>query len=202
MADERSDRLVPERLLKQFLRAAAAEIGMYSLLLMLRNAGLERWIDRDRLAEEILPMRASQFAALQAAMRLYFGRGARGSLSRIGRKTWLGLEEQAPFGWKMRRWLRRLLPSSRRARLVLEDLARQMNGSDGRISVHLLDIELYLIDPTSDATFAQRADQPICWMTLGMIEGALIQETGLEYDIEETACRALGAEACEFRIRK
>jgi predicted hydrocarbon binding protein len=112
------------------------------------------------------------------------------------------LEEKAPFGQKARRWLISLLPRGTRARLALEDLARDMSGAGGRVSVHLLDIDLYLIDRTSDVTFGRKSAEPICWTTVGLIQEALQRGSGMEYDIEETDCRAVGAEACKFRIRK
>jgi predicted hydrocarbon binding protein len=37
-------------------------------------------------------------------------------------------------------------------------------------------------------------------MTLGMIRECLFWAVGSEHDIEEIACRALGAKACEFKI--
>jgi predicted hydrocarbon binding protein len=34
-----------------------------------------------------------------------------------------------------------------------------------------------------------------------MIQGALIWATGREADVEEVACKATGAPACEFKIK-
>ena len=200
-ADGRADRFLPGHCSRCFLRAAATEAGEYALLMMLQQTGLERFaVDGKWVAPEE-GLRASELAGLQASMREYYGRGARGMLNRIGEAAWRSLLEDDSLGDKALRTLRRGLPRSARARQTLEGLARQMRGPDGDVSVHLLDVDLYLIDRTSDSTLGQAADEPICWVTMGMIEAALRQALGSDVDVEEVNCRAMGAEACKFRVR-
>ncbi len=200
-ADGRTDRSLPGHCSRCFLRAAAAEAGEYALLMMLQQTGLARFAVDGKLVEPEQGLRASELAGLQASMREYYGRGARGMLNRIGEAAWTELQQDESLGGKALRILRRGLPRSARARQTLEELARQMSGSDGDVSVHLLDVDLYLIDRTSDSTLGQAAEQPICWVTTGMIEAALRQALGSDVDVEEVNCRVLGAEACKFRVR-
>jgi predicted hydrocarbon binding protein len=202
MAAERVDRSLPADFMRCFLGAIAIDMGNYSLQLMLHQAGLQRFSTTATLPEDVSGTRASEFAALQNSIRAYYGQGARGSLNRIGRTAWRELVGAAGFGRKARHAVARLLPLSLRAHLVLDDLAARMRGADGNVSVHLLDVDLYFFDHTSDATFGQTASEPICWATLGMVQGAVQWATGVEYDVEEITCRAMGADACQFRIRK
>lgn len=200
--EQRADRVLPGHLSRCFLHAVAVEAGEYALLMMLHQTDLARFTTTDdRLAEPAQGLRASELAALQAAMREQYGRGARGMLNRVGEAAWLALRRDDSLGDKALRVLRRGLPRNLRVRQTLEELARHLRGSDGDVSVHLLDVDLYLVDRTSDSTLGQAADQPICWVTMGMIEAALWQVLGSDVDVEEVTCRAMGAEACKFRVR-
>jgi predicted hydrocarbon binding protein len=68
------------------------------------------------------------------------------------------------------------------------------------MTVHTLDQDLLLSDRVSPGTLDQSEAHPICYVTLGMVQACLRWATGMEYDIEETSCRAVGEETCEFRI--
>ncbi|MBU0512592.1 MAG: hypothetical protein KKD28_01410 [Chloroflexi bacterium] len=197
----RHNRRLPNRYARYFMRAIQDEIGVYSLRMMLRNAGLERYIEAwppDNSKQEIL---ASEFAALHNAICEYFGSGARGSLYRIGRIIWQMMLEDASIGTRVGLLAARLLPPLQRSRRALEYLATQMRKPDGDVSVHLLDQDLIFMDTSSDSTFGYTADEPICWATLGMIQAALFWATGAEQAVDEISCRAAGATACKFRIR-
>jgi predicted hydrocarbon binding protein len=80
-------------------------------------------------------------------------------------------------------------------------LARLLSAKPGDITVHTLDLDLLLVDHVSPTTDGQRGDEPICWVTLGLIRESLFWAAGREYDIAETSCRAAGAAACEFHIK-
>ena len=63
-----------------------------------------------------------------------------------------------------------------------------------------VDLDLLLADHASPATAGSRADAPICFVTQGLIRESLHWATGQNYDVEETSCKALGTNACEFKI--
>ncbi len=200
MTAERPDRLLSNHFMRVFLQAIEDEMGTYSLWMMLRQAGLERYIETLLPFNDETDSRASEYAALQRSMRVYFGQGARGSLNRIGRTAWSWMVKTASLGQKGSLFLARGLPLQARCKRVLDYLASQMRGKDGQVSLHLLDVVLFFVDVSSDATYGQRAEEPICWGTLGMIQGALAWATGEEFDVEEVSCRSMGAEACRFKI--
>jgi len=197
----REDRLLPNRYVRGFMQATEAETGDYSLRMMLRNAGLDRFINKLPPENDKQVVRAAEFAALQAAIRKYYGNGARGSLNRIGRHHWDSILVEAPVVQKVRLAAARRLPILRGGRSVLNYLASKMSAPNGDVSVHLLDKELIFMDTSSDSTQGQSAAEPICWATLGMIQAALLWATNLEQNVDEISCRATGAIACRFRIR-
>jgi predicted hydrocarbon binding protein len=57
-----------------------------------------------------------------------------------------------------------------------------------------------MYDRASPTTLGQREENPICYVTLGMLQACLSWATGVDYDIEEIACRGCGDEACAFKI--
>lgn len=197
---QRLDRRLTARYFQGFMQAIKDEIGAYSLRMMLINAGLESNVSEGYLPEgqEVL---SSELAALHQAIREYYGTGARGSLNRIGRGVWKWLITETTFDQKINLSMMRILSRASRRMKSLEYLAAQMNMSDGQVSVHLLDTDLIFVDQTSDTTYDQSSDEPICWATTGMIQAALRWASGEEYGVDEISCRAMGDEACKFRIR-
>ena len=57
---------------------------------------------------------AKTYATLQAAMRTYFGRGARGVLLRVGQRLWNHLLEDAAFGGRAQAAVIKRLPLATR----------------------------------------------------------------------------------------
>jgi predicted hydrocarbon binding protein len=201
MKNQRSDRRLSNRYMHHVMQAIEEETGAYSLRMMLRNAGLERYIDELPPVNTQTEIYASEFAALLQSIRDYYGSGSRGSLTRIGRDTWKRLVNSASIIKKIEFFFLPLLPLLPRCQKVLNYLADCMQEPDGEVSVHLMDTDLIFVDHSSDSTFGQEEDKPICWITLGMIQSALADITSKEQDVEEITCRAQGEDACRFRAR-
>jgi predicted hydrocarbon binding protein len=88
-----------------------------------------------------------------------------------------------------------------RRRRILELVAGILRDGGGATSVHTLDMDLLLVDNSGAATAGQTSTEPICFVTLGLIRQAFFWGTAKEVDVEETACKAMGAAACEFKIK-
>src|SRR4030095_3552528 len=83
---------------------------------------------------------AKTYAALQAAMRTYYGRGARGVLLRVGQRMWNFLLDDAALGGKAQAALVKRLPIvTRRRKSILELLAHLIGTQANDITVHTLD---------------------------------------------------------------
>jgi len=47
----------------------------------------------------------------------------------------------------------------------------------------------------------RQADHPICHVLVGSIQEAVKWASGQDYEVRETECRAMGAEACRFLVK-
>src|SRR5687767_15628338 len=92
---------------------------------------------------------ANTYASLQAALRAYYGRGARGVLVRVGQRLWNYLLEDAALGGKAQAALIKRLPLNARRKSTLELLRRFVGNQSGDITVHTLDLDLLLVDHAS-----------------------------------------------------
>jgi len=191
----------PSRIMGRFAETLSEEIGQQTLSAVLSNAGLpQEWASSAHFSGLDDVHAAQVYSRLQAALRTYYGRGARGILLRIGSKLWNHLLDDAAFGLKAQAAVIRGLPKSMRRKPALELLARIFSAAPGSIKIHTLDLDLLLVDQSSPTTLNQTNDTPLCFVTLGLIRECLSWADGQQYDIEERACRALGAHQCEFTI--
>lgn len=196
-----SPALLPVRFFKLFLETLNTELGPKTLTVVLEKADLDpAIIHPDAVSHLTSATAAETYARIQRALRIYYGRGARGTLLRIGRILWGRLLESASLPEKAQAQLARSLPTALRLKAVIELLARFMREKNGDVTVHTLDFDLLLADHGGAATIEQKENAPICIVTLGLIQEALIWVSGHEYDVEEISCRANGGDACEFRI--
>jgi len=202
VSPETASPLISNRLLKQFVFAAFEEVGVDKLPQVLAKINLSPTVVE---AESIKRLdghgSAEIYALLQRALRLFYGRGARGILLRIGRNIWKRMVAEASFREKAELEILRRLPVPARRRRTLNFAVNHLCIDGGSATVHLLDTDFLVVDRSSAATCGQESAEPICFVTLGLLEAALYWATGQDNDIEEIACRAAGSPACEFRVR-
>jgi len=185
-----------------FLDSAAQEVGADKLPTILAEDHLSPLpMNGDHLAHLDGVQAASFYASIQQALRLFYGRGARGILLRIGESMWKRMMTQANLLEKAQLEIVRRLPVPARRRRMLELVADMLQEAGGSVSVHTLDLDLLLVDHSAAATLNQASTEPICFVTLGLIQAALFWAAGQEADMEEIACKAAGAPACEFKVK-
>jgi len=143
---------------------------------------------------------AKAYAALQATMRTYYGRGARGVLLRVGQRLWNQLLEDAALANKAQAAVIKRLPLNARRKSTLELLCRFLSTHSDDMTLHTLDLDLLLVDHASPSTNGYHDSSPICFVTQGLIRESLFWATGQGHDVEETACKARGDKNCEFKI--
>jgi predicted hydrocarbon binding protein len=191
----------PARVMFRFVETLSIELGHDTLSAVLSKAGLpEEWARHTYFAGLDSVRAARAYSHLQAALRTYYGRGARGILLRIGSKLWQCLLDDASLGLKAQAAVIRRLPQAMRRKSALELLSRMLSATSGNVAVHTQDLDLLLVDKTSPTTLDQSDGNPVCFATLGLIRECLFWADGQEHDIEERACRASGARQCEFKI--
>jgi predicted hydrocarbon binding protein len=194
--------MLSSRLAQLFVESTIQEVGADKLSAILAD---------DHLSPSILARTphgkldgaeaARLYASIQHALRLFYGRGAHGILMRIGANMWTGMASQVAFLEKAELEIARRLPVPARRRRMLNLVAGYLREGGGAASVHTLDLDLLLVDQSAAATTGQTSAEPICFVTLGLIQGALLWATGHEVDLEEITCKAAGAPACEFKVK-
>lgn len=196
-----SDAKFPNQVLSRFVEAVAGELGSDQFNAMLSLTQLPAaWAKPETFSKTNPAEAAKAYASLQVAMRAYYGRGARGVLTRVGQRLWHHLLGDAALGGRMQAAVIKRLPQSARRKSTLDLLAKFIGADPGDLTVHTLDLDLLLADHASPNADGQSAPAPICYVTQGLIREALHWATGQNYDVEETSCKARGEEACEFTI--
>ena len=189
------------RILRRFVETVAVELGADQFHAMLALSELPPELAKPQTFQKMNPIKSAEtYATLQAAMRAYFGRGARGVLLRVGQRMWNFLLEDAALGGKAQAALIKRLPLSRRRKAILELLGRLIGAQPDDLTVHSMDLDLLVVDHVSPAAEGQRAARPICFVTQGLIRESLFWATGQNLDIEETSCKATGQDTCEFKV--
>jgi len=191
----------PLPVLRKFVETLSTELGHQTAIAVIKKTGLPKeWLHDDNFANLNNEQSALAYARLQSALRSYYGRGARGILLRIGSKLWDELLNDASFGIKAQATLIRGLPKFLRRKQALDLLGRILSANKNDITTHTLDLDLLLVDSASSTTLNQTDDTPICFVTFGLIRECLFWAIGEEHNIEEQACKAMGARQCEFKI--
>jgi predicted hydrocarbon binding protein len=194
-------RTFPPSLLRQFILTAIAELGPNELAQIFENTNLAtNLLDVDAVSSLNSIQAADSYASIQRTLRVYYGRGFRGVLLRIGRNLWESILHELTIGDRMLAAGLKVIPAGSRQKPALELLARTLRGGEGSVSVHTLDLNLLFVDASSPTTVGLSEPQPVCYVTLGLIQGLLYWATGVDYEVEETGCRATGNDTCEFKI--
>jgi predicted hydrocarbon binding protein len=187
--------------LHHFIDIVAGELGRVNLPVVLEKANLSPdYVEPANLARMDAAAAAQAYATLQRGLRVYYGRGARGVLLRVGRKLWVRLMEHATLGEKMQAQAVRAIPSALRTKAAMDFAAKFLRGESGTVTAHTLDRDIIVSDRNSPTTQGQVESTTICYVTQGFLEEALYWAMGREYEVTETSCRANGEPACEFKI--
>lgn len=188
---------LPNARVRRVLLGIQDVMGASGLATIVRQAGQTQYattLPPDNHQAELL---AADYAALIQAIENYYGRGARGTLTRIGAAAFKELVRHRPWMRLARAGVYRFLPRRQQQRWVLGCLARDLGG---RVTVEVHQRRLRLVDHASAATLGRQREIEICWLTQGEIMEALQWATGREHAVTETACKAKGDPVCQFEI--
>src|SRR3989338_492004 len=155
--------------MRRFMQAVQEVTGQSGLTTILSQADLPRYAGTLPPNNRQSVLTAAQYASLIQAIENYYGRGARGTLNRIGHEVFQRVLASQPATTGLFRLTRWLLPGSTRARLVLGWAAREL----GNARLETQERKWILVDEHSDGTCGRARDTEICWITLGMIQAAL-----------------------------
>ncbi len=195
---QRPNRQLPANYFRHLLHGITDEMGVQSLRLLLRQAGLDQYVNPASSASSTAY--ASEIAALHRGLRDYYGSGARGSLNRIGQATWRRHLEETPYRPQMLALIWRLLPRAQQTLHALELAAGLVRGATGDLKVKPHGRDFLWEDRSSDLTYGQSAEEPICWLIVGLLEETLNWARSRSFEVLETSCMAVGSDACRFRV--
>jgi hypothetical protein len=205
------DKRIPSMLLNNLLSQVNQAMGRRSLILLLRQAGLSRYIDNLPPLTELPSITVKQYSELLAHVYELFG--ARSAQAIFLRDGWLGaaeLRRQRPAQFALTGTALKLLSSGKQMQIVLDRLVEQITEMYGVSCTLYEDPDAFVLDIRDCPYCAEIARQsreqdkpvskPVCHIPVAMLEEMVEWATGEKHLVEEVACVAQGALACRFWI--
>ena len=193
------------------LLAAEEVVGKQGLQVLLRERGLERFIDN--YPPELLKISGTitlgDYAELCAGLLTFFGRAGKSMVIRLGRLTSkYAIEKQSGVYNVAAKTAAKLMPSGMQVKLVLDSMVNGYNKlyAENGQALHFR-VEDHghawaFVSVECPLCAGKAADLPMCWGRIGTLKESLTWLTSKDFDVEEVECRALGAAACVWEVSK
>jgi bacteriochlorophyll 4-vinyl reductase len=196
------DFVVVNAIMRQAMVAAQEVMGQHGLNTVLRTSGLERYIN-NLPPDDLSPaVKSSDYGRLNEAIEVFYGRGARGMLRRIGKACFqYGLREQGSlFG--LAGVAMKLLPVKQRIRIVLNSLLNALKKTSPEAQLLVVENgDLFAYEAHScSVCYGRHTDKPACHLYAGTVAEAVEWATGQAYQVQETLCLAKGDACCRFEV--
>lgn len=193
------------RLGRIFLESLEEAIGRNGLNALLNLTESGHFIQQPPPDDEVLAFDIATVSNLSRAMEMIYGpRGARGLALRGGRAMYGRLVDAFDLPTGFNELAFRLLPLQSRLKIGVPALARTLTQHSDQ--THRAADRGTYFDYTIERCaicWGQEAKAPMCHMTVGLLQEALSAfGRGQEFRVIQTESRAVGAEACVFRIEK
>jgi len=190
------------------LMAAEEVVGKQGMPGLLHGSGLER------LAGNYPPDELSMtsnitfgdYANLNAGLLNLFVPTGKNMALRIGRLSAKhAVERQSAMFNLAALAASKMLPTLTQVRMGLEAMQSGYRrilkqGWDGRVEDR--GATLAYITGYCPMCAGKQSDRPICWIFCGTLQEAILWQTDKYLDIEQTACRAMGAPECVWEVSK
>jgi predicted hydrocarbon binding protein len=207
--DPAADLPMVEAYMAWALKAAEEVVGKQGLGIILRENGLERFVDH--YPPEDLNLSGSitntDYANLCAGLFKFYGRAGKSVVIRIGRiSSRLAIEHQGALFNVAARTAIKLLPLSAQIKTGLENMQagfRQLyKDTDLHLRLEDRGDKWAYISELCPLCAGKESDMHICWSWIGTLQEGTLWLTGKELEIEEVECRAQGAAACVWEVNK
>jgi len=202
---------VVEAYMNWALKATEEVVGKQGLAIILRENGLERFIDNYPPENLVLNnhITSREYANLCAGVMKFYGRAGKSVLIRIGRiSSKFAIGKQGTVFNIAALAATKLLPLSAQIKIGFENVQNGFRKiyKDGGSEIHLRiedrgDTWAYVAE-TCPLCAGKEADSNICWSWIGTLKELLTWLTGKEFDVKEVECRATGAPACVWEVSK
>lgn len=194
--------VIVNTLVRQALVAAEEVMGTHGLHAVLRTSGLERFID-NLPPDDLNPgIKASEYAAFNAAIEAFYGRGGRGMLMRIGKASFqYGVREQSALLGLAGAALK-LLPERQRIKFILNSLVNALKKTNSQVEAWVEEDgeQLAYVEATCAICNGRQSETPICHLYVGTITEAILWASGKKHAVTETHCLAKGDPYCRFEV--
>ena len=194
--------LFTNALMRQAILAIGEVMGERGLKVVLRQVGMERYVDELPPNDLEQGVSTTEYAALNQAVEEFYGRAGKGMLKRIGRASFrYGVEEQTALMGVAGAALK-LMPQKTRIKFILTQTAKSLMDVNNETYIEVQETPEGFIfaDFTCGVCCGRKAEHPICHLYIGSISEAVKWATGHDYEVREIECRAMGAEACRFLV--
>jgi bacteriochlorophyll 4-vinyl reductase len=189
-------------LMRQAILAIGEVMGERGRNVVLRQAGLGRYVDELPPNDLEQGVATPEYATLNQAVEEFYGRAGKGMLRRIGRATFrYGVEEQATLMGIAGTALK-LMPQKTRVKFILGQMAKSLMDVNDETEIEIEETPEghVFTDFTCGVCCCRQAERAVCYLYEGSISEAVKWATGQDYEVREIACRAMGAEACRFLV--
>ena len=198
------DSVIVNALVRQALVSAQEVMGENGLNAVLHSSGLERFIGNFPPNNTEPGIKASEYARFNEAIELFYGRGGKGFLRRIGKASFqYGVKEQGALLGLAGTALK-LMPQKARIKFILNGLVNALKKTNDQVNAWVEDVDdkLAYCESTCAICNGRHSDQPVCHLYVGSISEAVRWATDQDYEIIETHCIAKGDPYCRFEVGK
>ncbi|NTW00394.1 MAG: 4-vinyl reductase [Oscillochloris sp.] len=209
--DPATDILLVDAYMNWALMAAEEVVGKNGLAVILRQSGLEQLINHyppDQL-KATTGMTLAHYATLNAGLLNFFGRSARSMTLRIGRQTArYSIDRQGALFGTAALLASKVLPISTQIKMGLSSMQAGMRrlsqavGQDRPFELEDRGDAWAYIDYADPTSAGKIANEPIGWIQTGGIQELLRWQIGKDFEVEQVACRSMGAPASIWLVNK
>lgn len=209
--DPITNMLIVDAYMRWALEAAEEVVGKQGLAIVLREAGLERFIDNypSNNLEISGTVTFGDYTNLSSGLLNFYKRPGKGMVIRVGRvAAKKGIEHQSGVFNLATIMAAKLLPSGTQIKMGLSAMiagfrtiyAKAGQEFKGRLEDRG-DRWAFIVE-TCPVCAGKQSDSHICWLFEASVEESARQVFGKFFDVVEVECRAKGASACVFEVSK
>jgi predicted hydrocarbon binding protein len=209
--DPATDILLVDAYMRWALMAAEEVIGKNGLAVVLRQEQLEQFIGNypPEQLKVTTGLTLYHYASLNAGLLNFFGRAARSMSLRIGRNTArYAVEHQSALFGTAALLASKVLPVSTQIKMGLSAMQAgfrrlsQAVGQERRLELEDRGASWAYLDYDCPMSAGKQADEPIGYIQTGAIQEALHWQIGKDFEVEQIACRSMGAPASIWLVGK
>jgi len=201
------DRMMPNANLRLLFTALQDVLGDNGLKAVLKQGGLERFIDHWPPDDTNRESKFSEYGQVQQAVENFYGgpRGARAMMRRAGHATFQHTLKSRPAILGLVGFALKALPEETRMKFILDRIAKA-STDEVNLPAHVEDKNDHFLFVADVCTCVFRTRDPklgpCCFVTAGVLEAAVEWATGKKHAVKELTCLQNGDDACRYRIEK